>query len=50
MYIREQWRNKSIVCSGCLCLCGTIQSPQVAAFMNSTQAGVKPLLGSPAHI
>lgn len=30
--------------------CGTIQPPQVAVVINSIQAGVKPLLGSPAHI
>lgn len=49
-YIRGQRRNNSIISSGCLCFCGTIQPPQVSALMNSAWAGVKPLLHSPARI
>lgn len=46
--IREQRRNNSVIYP--LCVCGTIQPPQVAVLINSTWAGVKPLLGSSAHI
>lgn len=50
VYIRELWGHNSIISSGCLCSCGTIQPPQVAVLINSAWAGVKPLLGAPAHI
>lgn len=39
-----------IIASFPLCVCGTIQPPQVAVLINSVWAGVKPLLGSPPHI
>lgn len=45
IYIRELWRNNSIIPSGCLCACGTIQPSQEAVLINSVWAGVKPLFG-----
>lgn len=50
MYIKEHKRKSSIISYGRLCFCATIQPPQVSVVMNSTWAGVKPLLGSSAHI